>query len=122
MAIRWTLHEGKRILECDYRGLSPDLSLLQLEESTCLLGRCHGKVLLLSVFGGDEVDHQFIQRVHQLGRALARGAASKVALVGIDSLKFVMREAYAPLAGMDPLFFSSEDHAIEWLVSEAGIS
>ncbi len=39
MAIRWKLYEGKKVLQCDYRGLKPDLSLLQLEEVTRVLMR-----------------------------------------------------------------------------------
>jgi len=122
MAIRWKLHEGKKVLQCDYRGLSLDLSLLQLEEAACVLARCHDRVLLLSTFRGDDIDPRFIRRAHELGRTLARVAALKVALVGIGSLKYVMREAYAPLAGTRPSLFTSEQEALAWLVQESGVS
>ena len=122
MAIHWMLHEGKKILHCDYRGLSHDLALFQLEKSISLLARCDEGVLLLSTFGDDEVDHQFVRSLHQLGRALARGAASKIALVGVGSLKFVIREAYAPLTETDPVYFESEQEALEWLVSMTDVS
>lgn len=118
MSVRWKLESEMKVLQCDYRGLCPDLSLLQLEQATCVLGRCDGGILLLSTFGSDEVDHQFVRRVHDLGKRLARGAASKVALVGINRLKYVMREAFVPLTGGEyPSFFESEQEALEWLVN-----
>lgn len=122
MAIRWKLHEGRKILQCDYRGLCLDLSLLQLEEAACMLARCHDRVLLLSTFRDDEIDPRFIRRAHELGRTIARVAALKVALVGIGNLKYVMREAYAPLAGTRASLFTSEQEALAWLVQESSIS
>jgi len=83
MAIHWMLHEGKKILHCDYRGLSHDLALFQLEKSISLLARCDEGVLLLSTFGDDEVDHQFVRSLHQLGRALAAVRHRRLRLSGL---------------------------------------
>jgi hypothetical protein len=117
MAIRWKLYQGKKVLQCDYRGLKSELSLLQLEEVTRLLMRCDDKVLLISTFEGAEIDYMFVRRVHELGKAFVREKAIKVALVGIEHMEYVMREAYAILAGKHPSFFDSEEEALQWLVN-----
>jgi hypothetical protein len=117
MALRWKLYEGKKILQCDFRGLGPDLSLLLLEETGRILLRCNDRILMVSTFDDTQVDTRFVQRVHELGRHLVREKATKVALVGIDSMKYVVREAYAKLAGMCPCFFRSEEEALQWLVN-----
>ena len=91
-------------------------SLTELEEATRLISRCHDDVLLISNFEGVNVDHRFATHAYDLGKAILRHRIQKVAVVGIESIKFVMREAFKAIAGKHPSFFQTEREALTWLV------
>ncbi|MFH0990133.1 MAG: hypothetical protein V1799_08980 [bacterium] len=117
MSIRWIEHDGKKILRCDYRGLNIEQSIAMFEKSMAEMSRSGDNVLMISNFQGTMLNYRFASCAYDLARLNFRPKAKKIALVGIEGLQYVIREAFGVMSGRKPSLFETENEALTWLVN-----
>lgn len=115
MPIAWIDHRGTKILYSDYRGLSLDKMLLQLDETAAIMSKLPNKVATLSNFEGIGVPPEFMKRAKELGKTTFEPKTAKSAIVGIDGLKGLLLKAYNTFTGASMKPFPSESDAKDYL-------
>lgn len=115
MAITWIAHRGLKILYSDYRGLTPEKMLAQLDETASVMSMVPGKVLTLSNFEGVPVGPDFMKKAKEMGKAIFEPRTQKAAIVGIDGLKGMLLKAYNAFTGASMVPFPDETAARDYL-------
>lgn len=119
MSIKWIEHKGRHILYSDYRGLSPQQMLEQLELAAQMLEAAPGQSLTLVNYEGVSATREYMNRVKQLGQEVFARKTAKQAILGITGIKVVFHYAYMRARGEGVALFRTEAEALEWLVMEA---
>ncbi len=118
MRISWKTYKGKQILYVDYSGLKTDEMIKLLHDSCDVLNTSSGGVLLLTNFENTTATTEYMNEVKHLGKDVITVKAAKTALLGIVGVKSVLVQGYAFFTGEKNLkTFSTEQDAMEWLVS-----
>ena len=116
MALTWIEFKGQRILHNDFRGMTEDEMIRQLDEEIAQLRAERGTSRMLVDVTEAGAGQRFM--------AAAKGKAKEIdalvdrqAIVGVDGLKGILLRAYNALGGGTLKPFDSETAAKEYLAS-----
>ena len=118
MSLGWKMYKGKQILYVDYGGLNTEEMIILLKESCDELNKSRGGVPLLANFENTTIESKYMNEVNRMGKEIITVKAAKTALLGISGVKGVLVQGYTFFTGEKNLkSFSTEQDAMEWLVS-----
>ena len=117
MSLEWFEHKGIRILLNDFRGLSDDAMIAQLDRTIEILRKEPAPVPMLVNLHGCVVSKPFFAAANQAG-AVVKPLLTKQAILGIDVIKKLLLKSYNAVTKSNMRPFNSEQDAKDWLVSE----
>ena len=116
MALTWIEFKGQRILYNDFRGMTEDAMIQQLDDEIAQLRKEPGKSRMLVDVTQARAGQRFMAAAK--GKAKAIDALiDRQAIVGVDGLKGIQLKAYNSLGGGTLKPFDSETAAKEYLAS-----
>jgi hypothetical protein len=117
MNVNWITYNNKRILRVDYRGLTHEEMIKQLEfESELILSETK-PVLYLGIFTDVDANGDFLRRANELGKRTER-RTQKSAILGITGIKKIALKTYKVITGADMTPFDNEQDALEYLTRD----
>ncbi len=116
MSVKWVEYKGKRILYSDYRGLTRQEMLDNLDEAARILADEPGACLTLVNYIGVSGTRDYMDRVKRLGKEVLVRKTAKQAILGITGMKVIFLYAYNKVTGGHAMTFDNEQDAFEWLV------
>ena len=118
MSVKWIEYKGKRILYSDYRGLTEELGIENLELEAQMIAASETKALVLNNYEGTTATPDFMKRAKELGPTVTEPNTAKNAALGITGLKELLLRAYNAFTGAKVRPFKTEAEALEWLVQD----
>lgn len=112
-------HKGKPVYIFDYRGLANDNEKEFIETldaaSEYAMKKPPNQLLLINV-EGVYTNSAIVAKFKEIAKR-AEPLTKKTAILGITGAKAILLKAVSMFAGLDVKPFSSQDEALEWLVS-----
>jgi hypothetical protein len=117
MALQWIEHRGQRILSVDFRNLTEDQMIAQLNEELSTLQSEPRKSRLLVNVTDAATGQRFMAAAKALGKQID-ALVEKQAIVGVDGLKTILLRAYNAVSGGTLKPFDTETLALEYLARQ----
>ena len=116
MSVKIAEHQGTRVLYADFRGMSEQDCVEQIESFLEIYDGESGHLPMLANLEGVTLSKPFLNAANRTGKIVA-SKLNKQALLGVNSVvKRLIVQSFAAFTKLNVKAFQNEDDANEWLV------
>jgi hypothetical protein len=115
MNVEWIFYKGKKILYIDYRDLTEEEMIEQLEYACKIILESKSPVLYLGNFIGVDVSSEFMIKANEWGK-LYEPKTFKAAILGVTGNKRLLISTYKLITDANMKGFDSIEDAKEYLI------